>query len=252
MQSSPPTIFSPHRKRMAQARAAARSARADHATYLLDAMAEDVFDRLGFLRFDPANVLLEGYGSALLAQAPWVHRPSFAPTDGRDFGAPLPLVSQSYEMVASINSIGTVNDVPGALIQMRELLVPGGLAIASFLGGGSLPRLRAAMLASEPDRPAPRIHPMIDPRSCPALLSRAGWQDPVVDSWTLQVRYPNLRRLVGDLRDQAMGNVLAQPAPPLSRAALARAEAAFARHAEDDGKVTETFEIVTLTGRRPR
>ena len=251
MQSAPPDIFSRPRKRAAQARADSLRTGPDPADYLLRAMSEDVFDRLGFLRFVPETVLLEGFGSELLRTAEWEDGSSFDSTRGDDFGHPLPLVSQSYEMVASINSIGTVNDVPGALIQMRELLVPGGLAIASFLGGGSLPRLREAMLAAEPDRPAPRIHPMIDPRSCPSLLARAGWKDPVVDSWTLQVRFPALRRLVGDLRDQAMGNVLARPAPPLSREALARAEAAFARHAEPDGKVTETFEIVTLTGRRP-
>jgi hypothetical protein len=56
--------------------------------------------------------------------------------------------------------------------------------------------------------------------------------------------------LIGDLRDQGLGNALAKPALPLGKAALARARTAFAARAEADGKVTEPFEIITLTGRR--
>jgi hypothetical protein len=72
----------------------------------------------------------------------------------------------------------------------------------------------------------------------------------VVDTHTLTVRYSNLDRLVADLRDQGLGNALARPGPPLGKAALARARAAFAERADDDGKTAENFEIVTLTGRR--
>lgn len=91
---------------------------------------------------------------------------------------------------------------------------------------------------------------MVDARAAPALLQRAGWKDPVVDTHTLAVRYSSIDRLVSDLRDQGLGNALAKPATSLGRAALVRARTAFAARAEADGKVTETFEIVTLTGRR--
>jgi hypothetical protein len=106
------------------------------------------------------------------------------------------------------------------------------------------------MLAAEPDRPAARMHPLVDPRSCPGLLGRAGWSDPVVDSHTLTARYRSLGRLVADLREQALGSVLASAPPPLGKAAYARACAAFLDQSDEDGKVSETFEIVTLTGRR--
>jgi len=113
-------------------------------------------------------------------------------------------------------------------------------------------KLRRAMFEAEPDRPAARMHPLIDPRSCPQLLARAGWSDPVVDTQTLTVRYSSLDRLVQDLREQAMGSVLESPAPPLTRAARDCARAAFLAQADEDGKVSETFEIITLTGRRSR
>ena len=93
--------------------------------------------------------------------------------------------------------------------------------IASFIGAGSLPALRAAMLVADGDRPAPRLHPQVDVRAGGQLLQRAGFADPVVDSRGLDVRFSSLERLVGDLRAQGLGNVLARSGPPLGKAALA-------------------------------
>lgn len=148
----------------------------------------------------------------------------------------------------SIGTLDTVNDLPGALIQLRALLAPDGLMLAAFCGAGSLPRLRHALLTAESERPAARLHPQIDLRACPALLQRAGWADPVADSHALTARYPSLSALAADLRAHGWNSVLTSAAPPLTRTALARAEAAFADAADPDGKVGETFEIVTLTG----
>lgn len=161
-----------------------------------------------------------------------------------------PIEGGPFDLITVVGQLDAVNDLPGALIHIRNALRPGGLAIASFIGGQSLLRLRAAMLAADGDRPAARIHPMVDARAAPQLLQRAGWKDPVVDTHVLTVRYSSLDRLVHDLRDQGINGALADRAPPLGKAALARARAAFLEQADADGKVSETFEIVTLTGRR--
>ena len=153
-----------------------------------------------------------------------------------------------YDLVTSVGMLDTVNDVPGALLHVREALAPGGIAIVSFLGAGSLPNLRRAVMAAEPERPAARMHPMIDMRAASALLQRAGFARQVADSFTLRVRYPSLDRLVADLRAQALTNVLTSVPPPLSREALERARTAFLETADTDGRVTEPFEIITLTG----
>ena len=83
------------------------------------------------------------------------------------------------------------------------------------------------MMAADGERPAARMHPMVDVRSAAQLLQRAGWSDPVVDSRTLKVSYRSLDKLVSDLRDQGLGSVLASPAPPLTRKGLERARSAF-------------------------
>ena len=106
------------------------------------------------------------------------------------------------------------------------------------------------MMAADGERPAARMHPMVDVRSAAALLQRAGWSDPVVDGRTLRVSYRSLDKLVSDLRDQGLTSVHASPAPPLPHEGLERAREAFLEGAGPDGRVTESFEILTLTGRR--
>lgn len=250
MNNAPPQIFSKTRKQARHLRAASLMEQGETAAFLLDEMADDLFERLAFLRHQPPQILLEGFDAQRFSQLPWQHAKRIDTTAATDFDAALPHQSQSYDLAVSMNSLDTVNDLPGALIQMRELLKPGGLAMACFIGGQSLPKLRRAMHDAEADRPAARLHPLIDPRSCPELLGRAGWMDPVVDSHRLTARYSSLDRLVQDLREQALSNVLAKPAAPMTRIAIERARTAFLAQADEDGKVSETFEIVTLTGRR--
>ncbi len=243
-----PTIFSATRRGNRHRRACSRQTAPDAARFVLDDMAEDILERLAFVRHTPQRAMVlgdvtGGLSSALAQQGAKLTRPPA-------FDLELPWPAQGMDFIAVLGVLDAVNDLPGALIHMRRALAPGGLAIASFIGGASLPALRAAMIAAEPERPAARLHPLIDHRAAPQLLQRAGWKDPVVDTHRLVVRYSSLGRLVNDLRDQGLGNALASPAAPLGKLARARAEAAFAARGDDDGKVTETFEIITLTGRR--
>lgn len=162
----------------------------------------------------------------------------------------LPFADASFDLVVSAGVLDQVEDVPGALILARRALRPDGLFLGAFLGAGSLPRLRAALREGERDRPAARLHPQIDVRAAGDLLVRAGFALPVADVEHVTVRYPHLLKLMTDLRGMAAGNLLARRAP-LGRAALARAAEAFAANADPDGRVTETFSIVTLTGWAP-
>lgn len=222
------------------------AAQADPAAprYLLDDMAEDMFERLAFLRHTPHRVLAIGDLSAI---ATALSGPDCAviardPADGCEQELPFP--DSGFDLIVSLGTLDTANDLPGALIHLHRALAPGGLVLASFIGAGSLPQLRAAMLTADGDRPAPRLHPAVDVRAAGQLLQRAGWSDPVVDSRQLTVRYSSLGSLVTDLRSQGQSNCLARPGPALTRGQLAAAQAAFGRG------TLETFEILTLTGWR--
>ena len=162
----------------------------------------------------------------------------------------LPVEPESFDLVVSAGVLDSVNDVPGALAQIRRALRPDGLFLAAFVGGMSLTAARSAFLQAEVDRPAARFHPMIDVRSAGDLLVRAGFALPVADSETLTVRYPDLFRLIADLRGMAATNVLAGRVA-LRRDRLAAAAEAFAGHADPDGRTPERFDLVFLTGWAP-
>jgi SAM-dependent methyltransferase len=242
MASTPPTIFSPARRLAVRRRMLRAQLAPDAPRYLLDDMIEDVIDRLGFLRHVPQRLLaiggLGGLGKALSG----CEVTEADPATGFDQEAPFPF--GDFDTVVSLGTLDTVNDLPGALIHIRNALAPDGLAIAQFLGAGSLPALRAAMLAADGDRPAPRLHPMVDVRAGGQLLQRARWADPVVDNRTLGVRYSSLESLVRDLRSQGLSNTLARPGPPLGKCQYSHAKERF------ESGTLEKFEILTLSGWR--
>ncbi len=238
--STVPTIFDENRRRARHVRALVRQRRPDAARWLLAAMAEDVVERLGFLRWEGDRALISGLGGEAVAAA--IGKNASGPTD---FARPI--ADGPYDLIVSLGELDTVNDLPGALILLRAALAPGGLLLATMTGAGSLPKLRQVMLAADGDRPAPRIHPQLEDRAASALLQRAGFTRQVVDHHALEVRYGALSRLVSDLHDQGLGSVLADRSPPVGRAALRRATEAFAAQADADGKTSERFEILTLT-----
>lgn len=244
-----PTIFAEHRRVGRMLRSAHRMRwQKSTATFLLDDIADDIIERLSFVCHEPRRALVIGHCNHPLAE--YLKRNDTAVAVSPTINPAEPLSIGGYDCIAVIGQLDAINDLPGALIHLRNALVPGGLVITSFIGGQSLPALRAAMLAAEPDRPAARLHPMVDARAAPQLLQRAGWKDSVVDTHTLTVRYSSLDQLVHDLRDQGLGNALARPAAPLGKTALVYARTAFAARGDCDGKTAETFEIITLTGRR--
>ncbi len=244
MSSAPPQIFSSRRRLAVRQRALTLRQRADEARYLLDDMVEDTLERLSFLRHTPQRGLVIGDWTGALAAQLGPGTTSTEPAAG--FDEARPFSAGGFDFIASLGTLDTVNDLPGALIHIRNALAPGGLAIASIVGAGSLPALRAAMLAADGERPAPRLHPAVDVRAGGQLLQRAGWDDPVVDSRTLKVRFSNLESLIRDLRAQGLSNVLHRPGPALSRSQHSSAEEVFGT-----GTV-EQFEIITLSGWRKK
>jgi NADH dehydrogenase [ubiquinone] 1 alpha subcomplex assembly factor 5 len=163
----------------------------------------------------------------------------------------LPFADDSFDLVVACGTLDSVNDLPGALILMRRVLRPDGLMLAAFTGAGTLPRLRAALMAGEGDRPGQHIHPQVDVRAAGDLLSRAGFAMPVADSETLTVRYGDMLRLMHDLRGMGAGNVLASNPPALRRGTLMGAAQHFAAAADADGRTAEQMAILYLSGWKP-
>ena len=214
-------------------------------------MVEDAIERLDFMREEPRRALAIGDPERHLRRHLEARGTEVVSAQIAEFDEARPWPFADFDLIVALGGFETVNDLPGALIHLRAALAPGGLAIAAMPAAGSLTKLRAILQAADGDRPAARMHPMVDVRAGAQLLQRAGLADPVADSHSVNVRYSSLASLVNDLRDMGLSSALADRGPPFSRQTFQRAKDAFAAAADAHGKLAETFEILTLSGRRP-
>lgn len=168
----------------------------------------------------------------------------------------LPFADASLDLIVSGLALHWTNDVVGALIQARRALKPDGLFIAAFLGGTTLTELRQSLVAAEAEilgGAGSRVSPFADVQDASGLIGRAGFRQPVTDIDHVTVTYAHPLKLLADLRAMGETSLLADRHPrPLTRALLARMSEIYAeRFPAPEGRITATFEIITLTGWAP-
>lgn len=258
--SDSPLVFDRSLARLRLTRALA----AGYPDFLLARAAEDLDERLAAVlrRFGRAVDLgsaLPVARAALLPRSDGVWRMAQTPDAAADLVGDLealPLAQASIDLAASLLALHGVNDLPGALVQIRRALRPDGLFIGCLLGGRSLNELRQALLEAEiatTGGASPRVAPFADLRDMGSLLQRAGFALPVVDSELVTVRYGDMLGLLRDLRAMGWANALIdRNKSPLRRDTLFQAAAIYAeRFADPDGRLRATFEIVWLSGWAP-
>lgn len=168
----------------------------------------------------------------------------------------LPFAPSSFDLAVSNLSLHWVNDLPGALAQVRRALRPDGFFLASLLGGDSLFELRRCLMDAElriEGGVSPRVSPMADVRDAGNLLTRAGFALPVADSDTITVSYANAFDLMKELRGMGESNAVAERRKGFTRRqTLLEAASMYAKeYADDDGRVTVTFQVLYLGGWAP-
>ncbi|AWM85767.1 methyltransferase domain-containing protein [Microvirga sp. 17 mud 1-3] len=243
----------------------ARALRSGYADFLLERAVADLDERLApVLRTFPQALDLgtpTPAAAALLrstGRAGHVLRVAPVPETGSVLGDEerLPVVAGHFDLAVSLLALQGVNDLPGALVQIRRALKPDGLFLGALLGGATLTELRQAFTQAEAELEggvSPRVAPFADVRDLGGLLQRAGFALPVADSEIVRVRYGDPFALMRDLRQMGLTNALVhRRKTPLRRATLMRAAALYAeRFADPDGRLPATFEIVWLTGWAP-
>lgn len=258
--SSGPNIFDRHLLRVRQRRARLLSP----ATFLLDRVAADLGERLSAVlrKFDVAVDLGTPSDAVrrVLAANKNIGTVVGAGLGGDEDGLrvtadeeTLPFAEGSLDLVVSALALQFVNDLPGALIQIRRALKPDGLFLAALAGGDSLTELRSAFAAAESEIEggvSPHVAPFADVRELGGLLQRAGFALPVVDSERLVVRYDSALGLMHDLRRMGATNILHERRRQLlKRAVLARMTKIYAeRFSDSDARIRATFEIIWLSG----
>ena len=161
----------------------------------------------------------------------------------------LPFAPASFDLVVASLSLHWINDLPGALIQLRRALRPDGLFLASVPALGSLAELRTALTEAElalSGGASPRVSPFPDVSDCAGLLQRAGFSAPVVDVEEIVVRYADSLQMLRDLRAAGEANAVRARSRSMPPAELF--PAALAAMRGDDGRVPATLRLAMMTG----
>ncbi len=164
----------------------------------------------------------------------------------------LPFAAGCFDLVVASLSLHWINDLPGALIQLRLALRSGGLLLASLPALGTLAELRQVLTEAEialTGGASPRVSPFPALRDCAALLQRAGFALPVADIEELRLLYTDPLRLLHDLRAAGETNALRQRDRRVPSRALF--PSALAAMPEADGRVAATLRLACLTGWAP-
>jgi NADH dehydrogenase [ubiquinone] 1 alpha subcomplex assembly factor 5 len=254
-----PEVFDRNRKRIVRDRAYARANGDD---FLSQVMVDEILERLDVVKRTFRRALIIGLPAERLGEElqkrgmAVVYADSSARLAKRLGGIicdddRLPFADQSFDLIINIGSLDTVNDLPGALVLVRRILVPDGLMLAALVSAESFSSLKSLIMQAEGDRVSAHIHPQVDVRTAGDLLARAGLTMPVADSDSLHLRYSSLSRLLSDIRDAGGSNIMTGSNFPIRRDVFQRIQSLFNASAADDLKFSENVTLLYLCAWAP-
>jgi SAM-dependent methyltransferase len=236
--------------------ARARPHFADHG-FLIDHVWTNLNERMLDIKryFDRTAVL--GWRGAEHGLTPMIERGQINPNaltilEAMPTNEILPLVPQETDLVLSVFDLHVVNDPALLMAQLRHALAPQGAALLALPGGQTLHALHTALIHADQhhhNAAAPRVHPCLTAPILASLMQQAQFKIPVIDQETIHVSYPNLMRLLQDLKGMGEGSCLASTSRPLNRAIIDTAEDFYRHHhADHAGLLDVQFDIVWAIG----
>jgi malonyl-CoA O-methyltransferase len=199
----------------------------DAAAYLQAEVRSELLSRLMLLKSPPQAALDLGCGTGAGAQAIKKRFPR-AQVTAADLAPPmlevarrhsrfwrpircaqadareLPFESASFDLVFTSLMLQWVQPLDAALREIRRVLKPGGLLLASSFGPLTLQELRAAWAAADD---GVHVNDFIDMHDFGAALQRAGFAEPVLDVDRHLRHYADAAALMGSLKAIGAHNV---------------------------------------------
>jgi len=200
MSPSPPKIFNPRARILAQARSVKRQSRTG-SSFLLQRAAEDAASRLEDIKRRFTRAALVGAIDCRETITSNLRKDRH-PETFEYLAAPAEL-DGTYDLILSLFELQSDDSIPETLIEFRKHLAPDGLLLIAFLGGETLTELRQSLYAADQQilgGATARVYPMVDYSQAAMLLGRTGLALPVVDMDRVTVHYAQLKSLISDLR----------------------------------------------------
>ncbi len=165
-----------------------------------------------------------------------------------------PLEENSLDALLSLGHLHWENDPVGSLIQFNRALRPDGLFLGALFGGESLFELREVIAEAEMELlggVSPRVSPFSLLPDMAALMQRAQFALPVVDSEKISVTYGDLAALIADLRGMGQTHAAAKRDRRIvPRGFWPLVEKIYRDRFAENGRLRATVEIFYLTGWR--
>lgn len=233
-------------------------------SFLFDWSEQQIKDRLSVIIRDHENALLLGefsndFRSERITRQ--FHLKNFAPKEppaktviaDEEF---LPVRPGSLDLILANLNLHAINDVPGVFKQIKDALKPDGLFLGSLFGGETLTELRASLMHAEialSSGASPRVFPFADKQDMGALLQRAGFALPVVDSEIVTVSYETMFHLMRDIKGMGENNIIRERARTYAgRELFMKAALHYQDNFPDkDGRIKASFEMIFMIGWAP-
>ncbi len=165
----------------------------------------------------------------------------------------LPFKENSFDLIVSCLNFHHINLIPQFLLQVKSLLKPDGIFIASFFGEENLSELAHVVFETESEiygGISPRMSPTIEVKTAAHLMQKAGFVSPISDFEKIEVNYKNPLTLLKDLKMMGQGNVMNKRSRKFfTKEFLGKiSDNYYKKYSDNEGGVKATFEIVTATG----
>jgi malonyl-CoA O-methyltransferase len=153
----------------------------------------------------------------------------------------LPFDDASFDLVFTSLMLQWLQPPDVALKEIRRVLKPGGLLLASSFGPETLQELRSAWAAADD---GVHVNEFIDMHDLGSALARAGFAEPVLDVDRHVRHYPDTRALMRELKLLGAHNLSPQRARGLTgRQAFSRMNAAYDLQRRSEG-LPATWQVV--------
>lgn len=236
----------------------------DAAAELQSTVRDELLSRLDLLRAPPAAILDLGTGTGVAAvemkrrfrnavvTAADIAAPMLQIARGRSrFWRPircveadaraLPFENASFDLVFTSLMLQWLQPPDIALQEIRRVLKPGGLLLASSFGPETLQELRSAWFAADT---GVHVNDFIDVHDLGSALARAGFTEPVLDVDRHLRHYTDARALMRELKALGAHNLDPQRARGLTgRAKFQRMNAAYETLRREQG-LPATWQVV--------
>jgi len=166
-----------------------------------------------------------------------------------------PIPEGSFDLVLNLMTLHSRDNPPDDIAHMARYLKEDGLFIAAFFGGDTLTELRQSLYKTDDEifgGAAARIAPMVTYSQAAPLITRAGLNLPVVDMDRFNVKYSRFEKLLADLRDIGVTNILlGRSAQTLTGQYLQSLTQNYRQMFGEDDRLKASFEVLWLTGWAP-